>query len=169
MNGALGAILPLAIAVTISPVPIIAAILLLLSRKPVPNAGAYLAGFIIGVGGVLGILVAVAGSLNLSAGSGPSKGAGGLELLLGVLLLVAAVRRLRGRPRPGTTASMPNWMDGIANFGPGKSLAVGAAIGAANPKNLVVGLAAVVTFSLGTFAFKRSLARERRRGTLGVY
>jgi ABC-type polysaccharide/polyol phosphate export permease len=38
------------------------------------------------------------------------------------------------------------------------------------PSNvLVVGLAATVTFSLGTFAFKRSLARERRRGTLGIY
>jgi ABC-2 type transport system permease protein len=34
---------------------------------------------------------------------------------------------------------------------------------------LVVGLGAVITFSLGTFAFKQSLARERRRGTLGAY
>ncbi len=147
MNGVLGAILPLAIAVTISPLPIIAAILLLLSKKPLPNGGAYLAGFTIGVGAVLGILVAVAGSLNLAAGSGPSKGAGALELLLGVLLLVAAVRRFRGRPKPGTTASMPKWMDGIAGFAPGRSLAVGVAIGAANPKNLAVGVAAAVTIA----------------------
>jgi len=34
---------------------------------------------------------------------------------------------------------------------------------------LVVGLAGVLTFSLGSFAFTRSLARERRRGTLGAY
>ncbi len=61
MNGVLGAILPLAIAVTISAVPIIAEILLLCTKKPVPNAAAYLAGFIIGgVGGVLAILVAAA-------------------------------------------------------------------------------------------------------------
>ena len=34
---------------------------------------------------------------------------------------------------------------------------------------LVVAPFAAFTFSLGIFAFKRSLARERRRGTLGVY
>ncbi|MGO8886700.1 MAG: GAP family protein [Streptosporangiaceae bacterium] len=147
MNGVLGAILPLAIAVTISPIPIIAEILLLFTKKPVPNAAAYLAGFIIGVGGVLGILVAVAGALNLSAGSGPSKAAGIVELVLGLLLLAASVRRFRGRPKEGEAAPTPNWMDGIAGFAPGKSLAVGAAIGAANPKNLIVGLAAAVAIA----------------------
>ena len=107
MNGVLGAILPLAIAVTISPIPIIAEILLLFTKKPVPNAAAYLAGFIIGVGGVLGILVAVAGALNLSAGAGPSKAAGIVELVLGLLLLAASVRRFRGRPKEGEAAPTP--------------------------------------------------------------
>lgn len=139
--------MPLAIAVTISPIPIIAEILLLFTKKPVPNAGAYLAGFILGVGGILGILVAVAGALNLSAGSGPSKGAAIVELVLGLLLLAASVRSFRGRPKPGEAAPTPKWMDGIATFAPAKSLAVGAVIGAANPKNLIVGLAAAVTIA----------------------
>jgi hypothetical protein len=147
MHGVLGTILPLAIAVTISPIPIIAEILLLFTKRPVPNAGAYLVGFIIGVGAMLGILVAVAGAFNLSAGSGPSKGAATAELVLGLLLLLASVRRFRGRPKPGEVAPMPKWMDGIAGFGPLKSLSVGAALGAVNPKNLVVGLAAAVTIA----------------------
>jgi threonine/homoserine/homoserine lactone efflux protein len=42
---------------------------------------------------------------------------------------------------------MPKWMDGIAGFAPGKSFAVGAIIGAANPKNLIVGLAAAATIA----------------------
>ncbi len=147
VNGALGAILPLAIAVTISPIPIIAEILLLFTKKPVPNAGAYLAGFILGVGGILGILVAVAGALNLSAGSGPSKGAAIVELVLGLLLLAASGRSFRGRPKQGEAAPTPKWMDGIASFAPAKSLAVGAVIGAVNPKNLIVGLAAAVTIA----------------------
>ena len=145
MNGALAAILPLAIAVTISPVPIIAEILLLFSKKPVPNATAYLAGFVLGVGGVLGILVIAAGAMNLSGGSGPSKGAGSFELVLGVLLLFASVRRFRSRPKTGEETSMPKWMAGIEEFSPGRSLAVGAALGAVNPKNLAVGIAAAVT------------------------
>lgn len=56
MNGVIGAILPLAIAVTISPLPIIAEVLLLFTTQPVRNAGAYLAGFLLGVGAALSVL-----------------------------------------------------------------------------------------------------------------
>jgi len=147
VNGVLGAILPLAIAVTISPIPIIAEILLLFTKKPVANAGAYLAGFILGVGAVLGILVVVAGSMNLSAGSDSSKGAGTFQLVLGLLLLVASVRRFRGRPKAGESSAMPKWMNGIESFTPGRSLAIGATLGALNPKNLAVGVAAAVTIA----------------------
>ena len=146
MHGVLGALLPLAIAVTISPIPIIAEILLLFTKKPVAAASAYLAGFVIGVAVVLGILVIVANAINLSE-SGPSKGAGTLQLVLGVALLVAAVRRFRHRPKEGEVAPTPKWMDGIASFTPGRSLGVGAAIGAANPKNIAVGVAAAAAIS----------------------
>jgi len=63
VNDVIGSILPLAIAVTISPVPIIAEILLLFTKKPVANAASYLAGFIVGVTGVLAVLVAIAGTI----------------------------------------------------------------------------------------------------------
>jgi Sap, sulfolipid-1-addressing protein len=159
MNGVLGAILPLAIAVTIAPVPIIAEILLLFSQKPVPNASAYLAGFVVGVGGILGILVVVAGTMNLSTGSGPSKGAGIAELVLGLLLLLAAVRLYRRRPKAGEEAPMPKWMNGIAGFAPGKSFGVGVALGAVNPKNIAVGIAAaIVIASAGLTSGKEAIA-----------
>ena len=100
---------------------------------------------------MLAILAAIAGTLNLSAGSGPSTGASILQLALGALLLVAALRQFRGRPKPGEQASMPKWMNGIAGFAPGKSLIVGVGIGALNPKNIIVGVAAplVVTLAMG--------------------
>ena len=146
MHGVLGTLLPLAIAVTISPIPIIAEILLLFTKKPVAAATAYLVGFVVGVGLVLGILILVANAIDLSK-SGPSKGAGTLQLVLGILLLVAAVRRFRHRPKHDEVAPSPKWMDGIESFTPGKSLGVGAAIGAANPKNIAVGVAAAVAIS----------------------
>ena len=113
MKDVIGSILPLAIAVTISPIPIIAEILLLFTKKPVANAASYLAGFILGVAGVLAILVAIAGTINLSAGSGPSTGAAILQLALGALLLAAALRQFRGRPKSGQEAAMPKWMKRI--------------------------------------------------------
>jgi hypothetical protein len=146
MNGVIGTLLPLAIAVTISPIPIIAEILLLFTKKPVANAAAYLAGFVVGVGVILGVLVVVANAINLTK-SGPSKGAATVQLVLGILLLVAAIRHVHGRPPAGEAAPTPKWMDGIAGFTPGKSLGIGAAIGAANPKNIAVGLASAVVIS----------------------
>ena len=146
MHGVLGTLLPLAIAVTISPIPIIAEILLLFTKRPVPAASAYLVGFVIGVALVLGILVIVANAIDLSK-SGPSKGAGTLQLGLGVLLLVAAVRRFRRRPKDGEVAPSPKWMDGLASFTPGKSLGIGAAVGAANPKNIAVAVAGAAAIS----------------------
>ncbi|MGP8059794.1 MAG: GAP family protein [Acidimicrobiales bacterium] len=144
MKAVIGDILPLALVVTISPINIIAAILLLFSRRPLLNASSYFVGFVLGVAAVLAGFVAIAGALNLTAGSDTSRGAAGVMLVLGVALLVAAVRKFRGRPRSGEEPSTPKWMDGIAGYSAARSFVVGVAVGAFNPKNLVVGLAAAV-------------------------
>jgi threonine/homoserine/homoserine lactone efflux protein len=163
LKAVIGELLPLAIAVTISPVPIIAEILLLFTKKPVANAASYLVGFTVGVAGLLGLLVAIAGTVNLSAGSGPSRGASILRLVLGAFLLMAATRRFRDRPKPGDDAPMPRWMEGIAAFAPGKSFAVGVAIGALNPKNVVVGLAAALSIA------SAGLSTGQQISAVGVY
>ncbi|MFZ0248548.1 MAG: GAP family protein, partial [Acidimicrobiales bacterium] len=62
-------------------------------------------------------------------------------------LLVAAVRKFRGRPRDGEEGTMPTWMDGIAGFSPGRSVGTGLALGSVNPKNVVVSLAAAATIA----------------------
>jgi cytochrome c biogenesis protein CcdA len=143
----IGDVLPLAVVVTVSPINIVAAILLLFSRRPVLHASCYLAGFVMGVASVLGALTAVAGAASLSTDSQRSRGASGLLLGLGIVLLIVAARKFRSRPDPGETSPMPGWMDGIAGFGPGKSFVIGLTVGAANPKNIAVGLASAVTIA----------------------
>jgi hypothetical protein len=140
MHQVLGDLLPLAIAVTISPIPIIAEILLLFTEKPVANAGAYAAGFV-----VLWILVALAGTQDLSSGSDGSTAGAVVRIALGALLLVGSARQFRGRPATGEVAAMPKWMDGISSFQPRKSAAVGLVVGAANPKNIAMALGASLT------------------------
>jgi hypothetical protein len=143
----IGDILPLAVVVTISPINIVAAILLLFTKRPLLNASCYLAGFLVGVAAVLGVLTAIAGAAHLDTDAQRSRGASGLLLALGVWLMVVAVRKFRSRPAAGETAPLPKWMDGIAGFGPPKSLAVGLAVGAVNPKNIAVGLASAVAIA----------------------
>jgi hypothetical protein len=143
----LGDILPLAIAVTISPVPIVAAILLLFTERRIPNGGAYVIGFTAGVAAVLGVLVTIAGTQDLSGDGAESTATAVLQLVLGALLLLAAVRQFRARPAPGAAQPMPRWMEGISSFGAGKSLLVGLVVGAANPKNVAMALGASVAIA----------------------
>jgi Sap, sulfolipid-1-addressing protein len=165
MGGAVGEVLPLALAVTISPLPIIAEILLLFTGKPKANAGAYLLGFVAGVAVVLVILFLVAGSQDLTdPGSDSSTGAAWVKVAVGLALVVAGVRRFRNRPRGDPEEEpMPKWMSGIQSFEPTRSLAIGFAIGAVNPKNVAVGLAAALVVA------SSGLAGGKEAVTLAVY
>ncbi len=147
MRMVVGEILPLALVVTISPLNIIPAILLLFTTRPLATATNFLVGFVLGVGAVLGLFIAAAGAVDLSSDSGHSRWGAILKLVLGAYLLVAAIRKFRGRPRPGESGAMPKWMDGIAGYSPAQSFGAGAALGAVNPKNLVVALAAATTIA----------------------
>jgi threonine/homoserine/homoserine lactone efflux protein len=156
-------ILPLALVVTISPINVIPVILLLFTKRPLVNASCFLAGFIAGVAAVLIACVAIAEAVDLSPSSGHSTWVAVLKLALGVYLVVAAVRKFRGRPRTGEESAMPKWMDGITAFRPGKSLGAGLALGAGNPKNVVVGLAAAVTIA------SVSLSSGQQIGAIAIY
>jgi len=143
----IGGVLPFAVVVMVSPVNIVAAILLLFSKRPLLNASCYLAGFVAGLAVVVGGLTAVAGAVHLDPGSDRSRGASALLLALGAGLVVVAIRKFRGRPGPDDPSSLPGWMDGIAGFGAGRSLTVGAGIGAGNPKNIAVAVGTAVAVS----------------------
>jgi threonine/homoserine/homoserine lactone efflux protein len=145
MGSVIGDILTPALGVAISPIPIIAAILMLLSSRARVTGTGFLLGW------VLGIVVAVTVFTLLSAilpaedpdGSQPIKG--GIQLLLGVLLLLLAARQWRGRPRGGAEPAMPKWMQAIDSITFPKALGLGLLLSAVNPKNLLLAASAGVT------------------------
>ena len=142
VHQAIGDVLAFAVVVAVSPINIMAAILLLFSARPIAGAAAYLAGFTAGVAVALVALELVAAHLDLSNGSGPSRGAAVLRIVLGVALVVAAVRKVRQRRGATGDGELPGWMNGISGFAPPKAAATGLAIGALNPKNLAMAVAA---------------------------
>ena len=152
MRQVIGAVLPFAVVVMVSPINIVAAILLLFSKRPLLNASCYLGGFVVGLAAVVGGLTAVAGAVHLDPGSDRSWGASALLLAIGAGLIVVAIAKFRGRPGPDDPSSLPGWMDGIAGFGAGRSLAVGAGIGAGNPKNIAVAVGTAVAVSSADLA-----------------
>ncbi len=153
MGGVIGDILPLAIVVAISPVPIIAVILILFSARARTNGPAFLAGWVVGLA-VLGTVVLVLSDAgDLHDQDGPSTAAGVVQLILGVLLLLASLRQWRSRPKHGEEPEMPKWLAGVDGLSPVKAAGLGVLLSAVNPKNLLLVIAAAVTIAqagLGT-------------------
>jgi hypothetical protein len=143
-DGALGDLLPLAIVIAISPIPIIACILMLFSAKARVNGPAFLLGWVVGVAVVTVVVFVVSDTTGATdSDTGPSIGDVVL-LLLGLGAIALGIRQWRSRPKPGEEATMPAWMAAINDFAPGKALAFGFLLSALNPKNLGLAIAAGV-------------------------
>jgi hypothetical protein len=138
MGAAIGEMLPLAIGIAISPVPIIAVILMLITPKARSNGLAFLGGWMLGLALVGTIVLIVADTAGVATSSGPSRTVSLIKLVLGLLLLVVAWRQFTKRPKPGEEAPLPKWMRALDSFTPGRSVAVGALLSGVNPKNLIL-------------------------------
>ena len=147
MGQAIGGILPLAIAVDISVLPIIAIILMLITARARSNGPAFVAGWVLGLVVVGALVLIIANAAGVSSSSGPSTAADAIKLTLGVLFLLLAVRQWRSRPKPGEQAPAPKWMAALDSFTPAKSLGLGAAMSGVNPKNLALTAAAAMSIA----------------------
>src|SRR4051794_6958632 len=145
MADAIGQVLTLAVGVSLSPVPIIAAVLMLGTPAGRRNGPAFLAGWVLGLAVVGTVVLVVAGGAGANDGREPATWVDVLKLVLGALLLLLAVRQWRGRPRAGEAAELPKWMRTIDGFTAGRSLAVGSALSGVNPKNLLLTVGAAAT------------------------
>ena len=139
---AIGEILPYAVAAAITVSAIVGIILMLVTPKAKTNGTAFAVGFVLGFALVGTIVIVFAGGKDYSSGSGPTQTVSIIKLLLGLLLLVAAVRQWRGRPREGEPPKLPKWMGTIDSFTAGKSFGLGVLLSAVNPKNLAMSVAA---------------------------
>jgi Sap, sulfolipid-1-addressing protein len=73
MGQAIGEMLPLAIGIAISPLPIIAIILMLITPKARSNGLAFLGGWMLGLAVVGTVVLIVANTAGIAASSGPSQ------------------------------------------------------------------------------------------------
>ncbi|MGH3419871.1 MAG: GAP family protein [Streptosporangiaceae bacterium] len=141
MGQAIGGSLPLAIGIAISPIPIIAVVLMLTTSRARSNGLAFLLGWLLGLGIVGAIVLAIAGPASASQSGAPATWVSWVKMILGALLLLVALREFRGRPRGGEDAPMPKWMGTIDKFNPLTALGFAAVLAGANPKNLLLAVA----------------------------
>jgi len=138
MGKAIGGSLPLAVGIALSPIPIIAVVLMLTSRKAKVNGPVFVLGWLIGLGIVGAIVLSIAGPAGASKSGSPAAWVSWVKIVLGVLLLLVAVRQFRGRPLGEEQPQMPKWMASIDKTTPLTALGLAALLGGANPKNLLL-------------------------------
>ena len=106
---ALGEVLGEAVGILVSPLPIVAVILMLFTAGKA-NSLAFLAGWIVGLAVVGAVVLSLSDAADVSSDSDASDGSGGVLVVIGALLIVAAVRRWRQRPHAGEAVTPPKWM-----------------------------------------------------------
>ena len=134
MGQAIGGSLPLAVGIALSPIPIIAVVLMLTSEKARVNGPVFVA----------------AGWPSSARSCWPSPagrrqpvrvpghlGQLGQDRARRLLLLVAA-RQFRSRPHGGEAPPSPKWMATIDKTSPPAAFGLAAALSGANPKNLLL-------------------------------
>jgi hypothetical protein len=143
MIAAMGASLPMSVGVALSPVPIAAVMLLMLTARARANARSFLLGWMLGILTVSTIVLLLPG-LDTSQGA-PTVFSGYFKIALGIILLLMSIQRWRLRPAPDAHVDMPPALTGLDQFGPLHSLAAGFLLSGVNPKNLILVVAGANT------------------------
>ena len=171
MGEAIGGSLPLAFGVAISPVPIIAVVLMLTTRRGRVNGPVFVLGWLCGLAVVGAIVLCVMGPSGTGSSGSPATWVSWIKVALGVLLLLLAVRQFRGRPAGDETAAMPKWMAAIDTIKPPAAFGLAAVLAGVNPKNVLMavgGAASIAQTGISGAQQAVAYAIFALIGTLGV-
>lgn len=163
MGHAVGDVLGLAAGVAVSPLPIVAIILILATPQGRLNGLLFAVGWLLGLGALGAVTLAVGGTGGASAGNQPATWVGALKLALGALLALLGARQWRHRPKDPSQAQLPKWMAAIDHFTPVKVLGLGLLLSAANLKN------APLTIAAGASISSSGIPAPQQIGTLAIF
>lgn len=150
MNGLIGELLPLALGVAISPVPVGAVVLILLGDRPRNSALGFLIGWIVGILFAVTLFTLLAAQIPQTDDEQPQPVIGTIKLVLGALMLAGAVVLWRRRPNNGIPPAAPRWMEMMSRMNGARGLVLGFVLAVVNPVDTLMAIAGGVL--LGTTA-----------------
>ena len=140
---AIGAGLPAAMAIALSPFPVIGIVLILAGSRGRVNGPLFAAGWIVGLSVVTALVVVVFDDAD-DPDSTSSAIADLGRVLAGAALVTLGVRKWWTRPQGGDD-HVPRWMASLDSATPARALVLGLALSCANPKILVLVAAAATS------------------------
>ncbi|MFC1415080.1 GAP family protein [Streptacidiphilus cavernicola] len=150
MGNAVGQMLASAVGIAISPIPIIAVVLMLATERGRANGIAFTLAWLLTLGLVSTVVVLLGSGGGAHSDGGPATWTSWTKLVLGLVFLLLGVKQWTGRPKAGEEAQMPGWMRTVDSFTPGKSAGLAAALAGLNPKNLVLAVGGALSVAAST-------------------
>lgn len=146
--------LPFAVGIAISPVPIITAILMLFSPKPAANALGFLAGWFLGIGIPAAVVLMLAVKQMNESDTPGSATVMYVRLAAGIVLIVLALWRWRNRHQPDDPHNKPLLMRLVDFINPWKAVVVGFLFAdVTNPKNMALTVAGCLAMTRAALPF----------------
>jgi len=138
MGQGISEVLTFAIGVAISPLPIVAVILMLFSQRGKVNGPAFLLGWVLALAAVSTVVYVLSHEGHVATSSTAADSVSWGKIVLGVALLALGRRNWRKRPAPGEDPVLPKWMATVDALSPGKAFGAGFLLAGVNPKNLIL-------------------------------
>lgn len=146
LTSAIGELLPAAMAVALSPFPIIAIVLLLATPTARANGAAFTLGWLVGLSALTTVALVVSESSDAADGTSAAW-IDWLRVVGGALMIVLAFKKWRNRPRAGDVVPMPGWMKSFESATPRRALVLGLGLSAANVKNVALASSAAASIT----------------------
>lgn len=148
MGDALGQMLTSAVGIALSPIPLIAVVLMLTTPRGRANGAAFTLAWAAALGTVVTIVLASTPADSATAGGeAPATWVLRVKLAFGVLFIAMAAVQWRNRPGQENSAAEPGWMKAIDTCTPARAAGLAAALAVANPKNLALAVGGTLSIA----------------------
>lgn len=168
---AIGLVLAPGLGAAISPMAIVAVLILLTSTGGRTRALMFSLGVFTATLALAAIVLVVSLSAQVHTSGTSSKIASGVSLTLGFLLIWFAFKQWQKRPKPGKPVVSPKWMTSLDTATADKSFTLGIALSLMNAKNIPIAIAtvtAVTQLSAGPWVNASAIVVFAVLGSLGV-
>ncbi len=136
-------LIPMAVGIALSPIPIIAVILMLFSRRAKVNAPLYAATWVLSMVAIGSVAIFALGDNELVGQDTTKTGGNIVVLIVGALFMAYGAILWMRRPRYAESLKTPRWLDAIDDIPPFLAVGLGLTGVLINTKNLPLFLAAV--------------------------
>ncbi|MGE0029102.1 MAG: GAP family protein [Thermoleophilia bacterium] len=139
---AVGEILALGVGVALSPLAVVAVVVMLVAPHGARPAAAFAAGWATSLAAVTTVVLIVADEADATDDGRPASWVSVLKIVVGVLLVVVGVRQWGRRPGSDGEPGSPGWMRRLDGITVPKAAGLAVLFNVAKPKNLLLAVAA---------------------------